>query len=143
MMHYLRWPLGLLICCAVLGCGGSLVKPKGRVMKGGAPFQTADGEALRVILAPADGPEGAHYDSYPALYNPDNATFQVVGKDGKGLPPGKYRVGLELIKKKEDVFKGALMGRRSPFTCEVTNSSSEIVVDLDQAKDQGKYTKTR
>ena len=135
MMRFTRWPFGLALCVVMLGCGGSsLVKPKGRVIKGGAPFQTGDGEALRIILAPAEGVEGSAYDSYPALYSPDDATFQVIGKDGKGMPPGKYRVGLELIKKKEDLFKGILRGRRSPFTCEVTSSSGEIVVDLDQAR---------
>ena len=57
-----------------------------------------------------------------------------MGKDGNGLPQGKYRVNVELLKKKEDLFKGLLTGSRSPLTCEVTSASSELVFDLDQAK---------
>lgn len=41
---------------------------------------------------------------------------------------------MQLMKDKEDLFNGALMGPRSPFTCEIKNSSDEVVVDLDQAK---------
>lgn len=57
----------------------------------------------------------------------------MIGKDGQGLPLGKYRVTLQLMKNKEYLFKGKLMGARSPFTCEVTSGSTEVLVDLDQA----------
>jgi hypothetical protein len=133
MNRVLRTMLGLMMGFLLSGCSDNhLIKPKGRIVKGGAPFQAGEGENFRIILAPADPPQGSSYDSYPAEYHREDGTFQVVGKDGKGLPPGKYRVGLELIKKKEDLYKGAFMGGRSPFTCEVTGGSSEIVVDLDQ-----------
>jgi hypothetical protein len=124
----------LLIGLFAIGCGSGFIKAKGRVLKGGEPFHPGEGEALRIILAPVDPPTGSTYDSYAAEFHPDDGSFQVKGKDGNGLPPGKYRVSLELLKKKEDLFKGSYTGARSPFTCEVTNSSSELVVDLDQAK---------
>ena len=89
---------------------------------------------MRIILAPLETPAGSTYDSYAAEFHPDDGTFLVLGKDGNGLPPGKYRVNVELLKKKEDLFKGSLTGPRSPLTCEVTSASSELVVDLDQAK---------
>jgi hypothetical protein len=124
--------LGLATCLFIAGCGDNMVRPKGRVVKGGAPFQPGEGENLRIILAPTEPPQGSSYDSYAAVYDRTDGTFRVVGKDGKGLPPGKYQVGLELIKHKEDLYKGAFAGKNSPFTCEVTSGSSEIVVDLDK-----------
>jgi hypothetical protein len=123
----------LLIGLLAIGCGTGYIKAKGRVTKGGAPFRPGEGEALRIVLAPLDAPAGSTYDSYAAEFHPDDSTFLVKGKDGNGLPPGKYRVGVELIKKKEDQFKGRFTGPRSPFTCEVTSAASEVVVDLDQA----------
>ena len=32
----------------------------------------------------------------------------------------------------DELFKGKLLGAKSPFVCEVTVSGSEIVLDLDQ-----------
>src|SRR5712692_8348355 len=128
-----RLLLCLLLSLLAVGCGAGYIKAKGRVLKGGELFHPGEGEALRIILAPLEAPTGSTYDSYAAEFHPDDGTFQVKGKDGNGLPPGKYRIGLELLKKKEDLFKGSLTGARSPFTCEVTSDSSQLVVDLDQA----------
>jgi hypothetical protein len=125
--------LCLLICLVSMGCGNSQIKAKGRVLKGGAPFQPAEGEAVRIFFEPLDPPQGS-YDSYAGEFNNKDGTFQINGKDGTGLPPGKYRITLQLMKNKEDLFNGGLMGRRSPFSCEVKRSSDEAVVDLDQVK---------
>jgi hypothetical protein len=122
----------LLLGLLAVGCGTNNIKAKGRVVKGGEPFRPGEGEALRIILAPFDAPTGTTYDSYAAEFNPEDGTFLVKGKDGKGLPPGKYRIGVELIKKKEDQFKGRFTGKSSPFTCEVTSAGSEVIVDLGQ-----------
>jgi hypothetical protein len=125
----------LLIGLTAAGCGGSsLTRAKGRVVKGGEPFRPGEGESLRIILVPLEAPSGGGYDSYAAEFHKEDGTFEVKGKDGKGLPPGKYRVTLQLLKKKEDLFQGSLSGPNSPFTCEVGGSSSEVVVDLDQVK---------
>jgi hypothetical protein len=53
-----------------------------------------------------------------------------VGKDGKGLPPGKYRVAISLIKDREDQLKGSFNVKSSPFLCEVKSASEEITLDL-------------
>ncbi len=124
----------LLLSLLALGCGdSSFIKAKGRITKGGLPYHTGEGEGLRIFLVPLDPPQGSHYDSYAAEYDPDAGTFQVKGKDGKGLPPGKYRVGLQLMKDKEDLLGGSLLGKKSPFTCEVTSRGDDLVIDLDQA----------
>jgi hypothetical protein len=125
----------LLIGLLAVGCGdGSHVKARGRLVKGGQPFVTAEGEGLRIFFAPLNAPEGKQYDSYAAEYRREGGTFVVKGKDGKGLPPGKYRVSLQLMKNREDRFQGKLMGPKSPLTCEVTDGGKDLVIDLDQAK---------
>ena len=123
----------LLICVVGAGCG-SHIKTKGRVVKGGEPFKPGEGEGVRIFFVPLDPREDNTYDSYAGEFNNENGTFQIKGKDGNGLPPGKYRITMQLMKDKEDLFSGALMGPRSPFTCEIKSSSDEVVVDLDQAR---------
>jgi hypothetical protein len=126
----------VLIGLCTLGCSGpSTIKANGRVLKGGTPFKLGEGEGLRIFFVPLE-PTGPGYDSYAAEFHKDG-TFQVKGKDGRGLPPGKYRVTLQLMKNKEDQFAGRFMGEKSPFLCEVRNASDEVVVDLDQTDDLG------
>jgi hypothetical protein len=54
----------------------------------------------------------------------------VTGKDGSGLPPGEYRVSVELVKNRDDLFKGVYGQNNSPITCNVTSSSDDVMVDL-------------
>ena len=128
----------ITVCCLIgllaAGCGNSsLIKARGRIIKQGQTYVPPEGEGLRIFFAPLDSPNRTHYDSYAAVYDPDAGTFQVMGKDGAGLPRGKYRIDLQLMKQKEDLLGGALLGKRSPFTCEVTGNRDDIVVDLDRA----------
>jgi hypothetical protein len=127
------FPLCLLVVLLALGCNSSTVRAKGRLIRGGQPYLTGEGEALRIFFVPLEEPKGGRFDSYAAAYFRNDGSFQVMGKDQQGLPPGKYRVSLELIKKKEDLLGGKLMGKDSPFTCEVTSSRNELVIDLDKA----------
>jgi hypothetical protein len=124
--------VALLVGLLLAGCGSSTIKQKGRIVKGGQPFQTDEGSGLRLFFEPIE-PSGTTYDAFVAEYNRDDGTFVVKGKDGKGLPPGKYRITLQMMKNKEDEFKGRYFGKKTPFTAEVTDGSEEIVVDLDQA----------
>jgi hypothetical protein len=123
----------LLLGLSTLGCGKSgFVKPRGKVIKAGQPYCTPEGEGLRIFLSPIDA-QSKGYDSYAAEYNQDDGSFRVVGKDGNGLPPGKYHVSLQLMKSKEDLLNNKLLGKGSPLTCEVTSAGDDLVIDLDQA----------
>jgi hypothetical protein len=136
----MRLTLRILVCAVIaasaLGCGNSgLIKAKGRVVKGGQPFLAPEGEGVRRVFEPASIPQGAtQYDSFAAEYHPDDGTFEVQGKNGLGLPPGAYRVSLQILQHKEDVLNGGATGKKSPFTCEVTNAGGEVVIDLDRIK---------
>jgi hypothetical protein len=124
----------MILSLTVIGCGGSHMKAKGHVMKGGQPFLLPEGEGLRIFFAPVDPAKSDHFDSFAAEYDPSNGSFQVQGKDGKGLPPGKYRVDIQLMKSKEDLLGGKLMGKKSPFVLEVTSSGGDLLIDLDASK---------
>jgi hypothetical protein len=127
---------GLLTLSLLAGCGGSSgLKAKGRVVKNGQPLALSKGEGLRIIFAPQASPDERHYDSYAAAFSSDNGTFEVMGKDGKGMPAGKYRVSLELLQKKEDQFRGKLSGKNSPIVLDVTRENSrDLLIDLDAIK---------
>jgi hypothetical protein len=138
MRTFLYYVVALLIGLSAPGCvGSSMIRAKGCVVKGGEPFRPGEGEALRIILVPLEVPTSGGYDAYAAEFHKEDGTFEVKGKDGQGLPPGKYRVSLQLMKKKKDLFRGRLSGPRSPFTCEVGSGAPEVVVDLGPDKGAG------
>jgi hypothetical protein len=131
-----RWHLvaGALVGLFLLGCTDSQIKTRGKVVKGGQPYLTEKGQGFRIVFQPLEAPDGKHFDSYAAAYDPSDGTFEVQGKDGKGLPPGKYRVSIQLMKDKEDLLGNQLMGNKSPFTCEIKSDRDEVTLDLDQAR---------
>ena len=131
-----RW-LQLAICVVVVsafGCGSGNYQTRGRILKGGTPLTVEEPDFVRVVLVPLPEDGTKVLDWYVAEYNGSNGTFIVKGKDGKGMPPGKYRVSLELMKARKDAFKGAFDAERSPFIVTVQNASDEITVDVDKAK---------
>jgi hypothetical protein len=137
MRVFLRISIPVLIGLVAVGCGGKSgkIKASGRVVKDGAAFVPTDGAGLRIFFNPLDKPppDTKTYESYVAVFDAKTGGFEVKGKDGEGLPPGKYQVGLELMKHRDDVWGGKLMGAKSPFTFDVV-SGKEIVINLDEAK---------
>jgi hypothetical protein len=129
-----RWLLpGLAAVLLVAGCGrGSLLHTKGRIVKSGQPFLTQAGEGMRITFVPTDGSRNGRWDSYPALYHAEDGSFEVTGKDGRGLPPGDYRVSLEWLKNRNDLFKGAFGQANSPIVCQVDGDTDEVLIDIDQ-----------
>ena len=83
--------VGLLSLCVFSGCGGpALQTAKGQIQVGGKNYQVGPREQLLVIFYP-DGPNPN--STFPAEVNSDGS-FQTLGMDGKGIPPGKYRVSI-------------------------------------------------
>ena len=123
-----------LLCALVLtGCSGDgLLKTKGRVVKGGAPITLKEGEDLGIFFYPLNGDGKLGTTVYPAFFNAADSTFHVTGSDRRGMPPGKYRVAVELKLNKRDQFKGAYDMNHSPFVFDVDANTKEIVIDLDK-----------
>jgi hypothetical protein len=47
------------------------------------------------------------------------------------MPPGKYRVAIELDKHRSDLLRGRFDAENSPFVYDVDAGTPEIVIDLD------------
>ena len=120
----------LAVALAAGGCGPTMLKTKGRLVQGGEPFRPAAGEIVRVMFVPQLGEGEVVKDYYMAEFHPADGTFQVVGKDGRGMPPGKYRITIEYLKKRNDVFNGAFDEDHSPFVREINASTPELTLDL-------------
>jgi len=133
MRVFKGWLAAALCLALVSGCGGSgRLNTKGRIVKGGGPYTAPQEEYVRVIFFPVTSDGKPPKNTYIATYNGTDGTFRAVGPDGKGIPPGKYRIALEHVRKKKDVFNGAYDGDKSPFVFDVDPNTTELVIDLDK-----------
>jgi hypothetical protein len=115
-----------------LGCGSDLVKVRGQIVRNGEPFQLPAGDRLRVTLVPVVEGKTRPDDSYSSnTSDPEKGTFEILGKDNRGIPKGKYRIAVEWLHRREDQFKGKYGAERSPIIREVTASES-MTVDLEK-----------
>lgn len=119
---------------ALAGCGNSdgRINATGRIVKGGVPFTVPEKEYVRVTFFPvtADGKPPAN--SYASRFKGSAGTFRAVGRDGKGIPPGKYRISVEHEAKRKDEFRGTFDGDRSPFVFDIDSKTKDILIDLDK-----------
>jgi hypothetical protein len=74
------------------GCGGGppLQRAKGQILVDGKNYSVGPREQLQVIFFPdVELPA----NTYPAEVKSDGS-FETVGMDGRGIPPGKYRISI-------------------------------------------------
>jgi hypothetical protein len=91
-MRQLLASVGLLLAlCLLSGCGGKS-KVSGKVVKGGQPFTLSDKGVFVISFVAENDKEGAK--PYATETKPDG-TFVIVGRDGKGIAAGKYKVSVE------------------------------------------------
>jgi hypothetical protein len=132
--NFIRIAVGIAMVVAVAGCGGSdgKMNARGRLVKGGNTLETGAADDLRVTFY-ALTPEGTTgKNSYLAAIDGKDGSFKVVGGDGKGLPPGKYRVCIENLGKRKDLVKSVHNTEASPFVFDIDSRTKEIVIDLDK-----------
>jgi hypothetical protein len=135
-------PLVLLAMAFVLalssGCssGPPRVKVTGQLVKGGSPVKPDPNRSLRVIFVP-EGVQGAALTTYPALITTETETFEVGGRDGNGIPLGRYRVRLASSDPSPSARIEALLDRfgtdKSPIVVEVKDATP-LTIDLDSYK---------
>jgi len=117
---------------ATSGCGGDgLLRTQCRLLKGGQPFIPKEGEYIQVTFVPISPDGKPPSDLYYADVDQATGTFRPAGKDRKGMPPGKYRVAVELMKKKKDQLGGKFNEDKSPFVFDFDSKTTEVVIDLD------------
>jgi hypothetical protein len=115
------------------GCGNDeLLRTKGRVVKGGETFVPEEGTHLQIQFVPINEDGKSPENVYAAEVDPETSVFRPWGAMKKGMPPGKYRVALELRdRKKKDLFEGKYDTGVSPYIFDVDEDTEEIVIDLD------------
>jgi hypothetical protein len=121
----------VVVCLVATGCGDGMLKTQGRLVKSGQSFIPGEGEFIQILFVPIFPDGKPPPDYYAAVVDQATGTFRPSGKDGKGMPPGKYRLSIELMKERKDQFKGSFDAENSPFIYDVDASTPEIVVDLD------------
>ncbi len=118
---------------AAAGCGRGevLYRTKGRVTKGGDNFVPPEGQYLQIVLTPIPDDGTPPQTQYFAAVDQESGTFTAAGAQLKGVPPGRYRVSVELMKSRKDEFGGRFDADRSPFIFEIDEGTEEIVIDVD------------
>jgi hypothetical protein len=118
----------------ILGCGKSerLIKAKGQIVKNGEDFIPEDDENLQVCFIPIADDLSPPRNWYAAEVDQSTGAFYASGGEKKGMPPGRYRVMVELKKKRKDVLGGKLDSLNSPWIFEVDEETPLMVVDLEQ-----------
>jgi hypothetical protein len=138
----------------LVGCGGSspAVAVTGKLIKNRAPYVPPNDQRLGVTLIAmeilrAEGKVGGNDEPYPAVVNPADGTFTVPGPDGRGVPPGKYRIAVVQKWKREalpqskpgdrnvfdrdtDLLKDRFSAADSPIIREF-KASGDVTIDLD------------
>jgi hypothetical protein len=111
---------GLLFVVSVLGlagCGsGDNIWVTGVLLKGGEMYKPPEGRKLALYFCPMKVETAGKLagDVQMADYDPRDGSFTVPGREGYGIPPGKYRVAVvETLRREElDKVKGAAKTKR-------------------------------
>jgi hypothetical protein len=125
----------IALVLTISGCGGAdRLQTRGRILKDGQPFRPDEGDVVRVMFVPIPADGGRATDFHMAEFNATDGTFRAAGKDLKGIPPGKYRVTVEHLRKKKDLLKGAFDAENSPIIREINSTAEEVTIDLARPK---------
>jgi len=148
---------GLALAAALWlpGCGGggNAVWVTGKLLKGGSAYVPPTGQTVNVTFVVMDAKDGAGKpvaggEPFWAEVDQTTGTFTVPGQDGRGIPPGKYRIAVTQ-KLTREAFDAANKSRKravdrdadtladkfgpgtSPIVRELVKPG-EVVIDLDK-----------
>jgi hypothetical protein len=128
--------LGFVMLAAGCGSGGERgPKLTGRLLVDGQPCRPASVYDFDLKFTSMGG-EGPIKKSYVAEVQTDG-TFEVNGSIGQGIPIGKYKVSivgkvLDAQGKPTGKYLPTFTDKASPLEIEITDKTSEIVVDLEK-----------
>jgi hypothetical protein len=101
MRTTLRTLVLLIAPLAVPGCGASdgTIQVTGKRFKGGAKYSPPEGQTIDLTFFAMEQTDASakslpSKESYAAQYDADEGAFTVPGHEGRGIPPGKYRVSV-------------------------------------------------
>src|SRR5262249_18438232 len=97
----------------------------GKIVKDGQPFKLSDKGVFVITLTPEGSPEGG----FGASEAKPDGTFVVMGRDRKGVEPGKYKISVEAFDPYpgHDLLKGEF--KKNPFAKDLS-SGEELVLDV-------------
>ena len=136
-MHALRafgfLILGLAFLSGCTSSGGKLIMAKGQLLNKQKPLKVASNMGVSVLFIPLVD-ESKHHDTYPADPLNEDAIFVVPGKNGKGIPPGKYRIAINFLMvgtpPPEIQRMNELFDRQTSGIVREVTSEELIVIDL-------------
>jgi hypothetical protein len=128
-----------LALLALSGCGPSRATVKGTVVFPN-DLQLKNDDDVQISFTPEDNKSEGATSGY-GVYNPADKTFVIKTADQKGLPPGKYRVGVQLTaypghedtdqrQAYLDAFNANHSGGSGKLTYEVRGGTQDITIDL-------------
>jgi hypothetical protein len=134
-MHPRVWASVVIlgIAAAIVGCGENegLIQPKGHAIKDGTILVPEDGEHIQVEFVPILPGGKPPSMQYWGGVDQESGIFWPDGPMKKGMPPGKYRVSIALIRNKKDQLHGKFDPAISPFIFDIEDETEEIELDLD------------
>jgi hypothetical protein len=102
---------GLLMVMGVVclaGCGsGDNIWVTGVLLKGGEMYKPPEGRKLALYFCPMKDEKSGKLpgDVEMANYDPRDGSFTVPGREGNGIPPGKYRIAVVETLRREELDK--------------------------------------
>ncbi len=128
-----------LLCITLLsfsGCGGSGdVTVSGTLGQNGQIYKPEPSEQVMIVFGEEkDGKlTGKSFTTRLAA----DGSYKIIGPDNKGIPPGKYRVGIMSNpevpvpgQKIEEKFQGAFAPATSPIVVEVSSAKSTVPLEI-------------
>jgi hypothetical protein len=136
------------------GGGGNEVWVVGKLNKGGAKYTPPEGQDLSITLVAIEAKDAAgkvvKNEPYLATLGDDGESFTVPGREGYGIPPGKYRVAItqkmtreafnaapprtragKKVDRETDYLDNRFSLDKSPIVREV-DGSKPLLIDLDK-----------
>jgi hypothetical protein len=114
-------------------------KPRGRILENGLPIKVDTSHlppgdpGLQVNFTRIGGVDAGE-ETNAIITDAAQGSFELIGADGKGIPPGKYRVEVIMAPfGSPDALKGKYSREKSKIEVEV-KEGEDLVIDLAQYK---------
>ena len=117
------------------GTAEGRTKPKGRILENGLPLKAKaenlpPGDPGMTITFIKLGTADAGQETNALITSAADASFELIGADGKGIAPGKYRVAIALAPVgNPDLLRGRYSRENSKIEVEV-KPGEDLVIDL-------------
>ncbi len=127
-----RLATAILALTVFVGCssGPKVVIARGTITNGGKPIAASTKDGLTIVFTPAAGGT-----TFPAGIDKETNVYEVYGPKLKGIPPGKYKVSINIMSSKpspaNDSINAHYSTDKTPIEVEVPEDGK---LDIDLAK---------